>query len=165
LVWVTIVAMIGTSVGFVLATAVTETSVSQPNQWYGISNSAVSDFPNLPSVQITQVPSAVSGCSSGSVTLGTMPSDVTVGASSTVTCAGGDFAEELTLTSANNPSSGSFTMTVYTTYGSAATTGVTPISVTVPSTASGTLTVNIYVDYGTQVPPSGGISELDLIVQ
>lgn len=162
----TILAMISASAGFVVATGLTATSTNQNVSWYQVNNQAPANFPTAPTIQATTIPASVSACTSSAQSLasgGTV--NLYLGASSTVTCATSDFAEEFTLTTFATASAGSHVLQTFTSYGSGPTTGSAAGTVTFTGTFTVSGTVNVYVDFGSPLPPAGGIGELDLIIQ
>ena len=164
---VTVATMIGASVGFVFAAGFTVTSVNETAQWYQVSNGAVPAFPTQPSVQIATVPAGVASCSPGTVTFssGTTLNVYLNSRTGSNSCSAGDFAELFTLTSANNAPVGNYTMEAFTTYGSPSTTGANSVVIQITSAFVTATTLNIYVDYRSATPPTGGITDLELIVQ
>jgi hypothetical protein len=160
------VAMIGMTSGFALAAGLTSTTVSQNAGLYSVSTSAVAAFPTTPTVIVTAVPASVAVCSSGSQTLA---NSVTVNmylpASTGIVCTTDDFAEEFSFTSLITAAAGTYTFTVYTTYGAGPTSGSATGTITIAATMSIVGNVNIFVDYGTAAPPTNGIASLSLVVQ
>jgi hypothetical protein len=162
----TAVAMVGLTAGFVLAAGLTSTTVTQTASLYSVSTSAVPAFPTSPNISVSATPASVSSCSSSSVALTNGGSvNLYLGASGSVTCTTGDFAEEFTATSTATAAAGSYTFTIYTSYGSGPTTGSASGTVTIASTLSSAGTVNVYVDYGSSSPPAAGVSALSLVIQ
>jgi hypothetical protein len=166
LIIVAAVAMIGMTSGFALAAGLTSTTVTQSAGLYSVSTSAVAAFPTTPTVMITAVPTAVSVCSSGSQTLAnSVTVNIYLPASTGITCATDDFAEEFSFTSLITAAAGTYTFTEYTTYGAAPTSGSAIGTVTIAATMSIVGNVNVFVDYGTAAPPTNGIASLSLVVQ
>jgi hypothetical protein len=163
----TAVAMMGLTGGFVLAAGLTSTTVSQNAALYSVSTSAVSGFPNTPTITVTATPASVASCSSSSVALTNGASvNLYLGASSGVTCTTNDFAEEFTMASSATAASGSYSFVIYTSYNTgSALTGSASGTITIATTLTSAGTVNVFVDYGNVVPPSGGIQSLSLVVQ
>ncbi len=161
----TAVAMMGVTGGFVLAAGLTATSVTQNAALYEVSTSSVAAFPNTPTLSVTSTPASVSACTSSAQALTSGGSvDLYLGASSSVTCATGDFAEEFVFTSSATAAAGTYTFTSYTTYGSPATSGSSVAQVTISSALTSAGTVDIYVDYGSASPPASGVADLSLVV-
>jgi hypothetical protein len=160
------VAMMGMTGGYVLAAGLTSTTVTQSAALYSVGTSAVPAFPTTPTVTITAVPVSVAACTSGAQTLA---NSVTVNlylpASTGITCTTGNFAEEFTFTSLATAAAGTYTFTVYTSYGAGPTSGSAVGTITIAATMSIVGVVNVFVDYGTPAPPSGGIGSLSLVVQ
>jgi hypothetical protein len=162
----TAVAMVGLTSGFVLAAGLTATNVTQTASLYTVSTSAVAAFPNTPTVAVGAVPASVSACSSSAASLANGGvADLYLPASTGITCTTGDFAEEFTLSSSATAAAGTYSFTVYTSYGPGPTSGVANGSVTIATTLSSAGTVNVYVDYGSSSPPASGVSSLSLVVQ
>lgn len=162
----TAVAMMGLTGGFVLAAGLTSTTVTQNAALYSVSTSAVAAFPSAPTITVTATPASVSSCSSSAAALsngGT--ANLYLGASGSVTCTTSDFAEEFTLTSSATAVAGTYTFTVYTSYGAGPTVGSAAGSVTIGTTLSTAGTVNVFVDFGSVTPPANGIGSLSLVVQ
>jgi hypothetical protein len=162
----TAVAMVSASMGFVVATGLSATSTTQNASWYQVNDQAPGAFPSQPTVQTTTVPSGVSACTSSAQALASGgTATLVLGASPSVTCKALDFAEEFTLTSTATAGAGNYPMTIYDSYGAGPTTGSAAGTISISAALTVAGTVNIYVDFGTALPPAGGISELDLIVQ
>jgi hypothetical protein len=161
----TAVAMLGLTGGFALAAGLTSTTVNQSAALYSVSTSAVAAFPTTPTVTVTAIPASVAACTSSSQTLA---NSVTVNlylqASTGIVCTTGDFAEEFSFTSLATAAAGTYSFTQYSTYASAVS-GSSVASVTVAATMSISGNVNVFVDYGTMAPPTGGIASLSLVVQ
>ncbi|HZY69893.1 MAG TPA: hypothetical protein VFF67_02800 [Thermoplasmata archaeon] len=161
----TAVAMVSVSAGFVMASDLTATSTTQNASWYQVTSSAPSGFPNAPTVSVSSTPGAIAACTSTTQALtsgGT--ANLYIGAKSTITCTAGDFAELFVLTSSATAAAGNYVMTVFDSYGAGPTTGTGTATVNIASALTSSGTVNVYVDFGTAMPPAGGIGELDLIV-
>lgn len=161
----TAVAMVSASAGFVMATDLTATSTTQNASWYQVTSSAPGAFPTAPTVDVSSTPATIAACTSTAQALtsgGT--ANLYIGAKSTITCTAGNFAELFVLTSSATAAAGTYTMTVFDSYGAGPTTGTGSAQVSIASALTSAGTVNIYVDFGTALPPSGGIGELDLIV-
>jgi hypothetical protein len=163
----TAVAMMGLTGGFVLAAGLTSTSVSQNAALYSVSTSAVAGFPNTPTITVTATPASVSACTSSSVALTSGgSSNLYLPASSGVTCTTTDFAEEFTLSSSATAAAGSYSFVIYTAYNTgSAVSGSATGTITIASALTSAGTVNVFVDYGSVAPPSGGIQSLSLVVQ
>jgi hypothetical protein len=163
---VTVVAMLGLTGGFALAAGLNSTTVTQSAALYSVSTSAVAAFPTTPTVTVTAIPGSVAACTSGAQSLASGGSvDLFLPASTGITCTTGDFAEEFTFTSLATAAAGTYSFTQYTTYGAGPTSGSAAGSVTVSVALSTSGTVNVWVDYGTAAPPTGGIASLSLVVQ
>jgi|SRR5580692_9120320 hypothetical protein len=163
----TAVAMMGLTGGFVLAAGLTSTPVTQNAALYSVSTSAVAAFPTAPTITVTATTVSVSTCTASAVALTSGGSaDLYLPASGSVTCTGNDFAEEFTITSAATAAAGSYAFVIYTSYNTGSSvTGSAAGTITIASTLSSAGTVNVFVDYGSVVPPSGGIQSLSLVVQ
>lgn len=162
----TIAALIAATGGFAMATVLTPVATTQSSSWYQVSNGAVSAFPSAPTVVATATPTGVSACSTSpqAFTDGTTL-NVYLGATGSIVCTAGDFAEEFSLTSSATAAAATYPVSMYTTYGSAPTSGSATVDITISTAFTTATTLNVYVDYGTAMPPTGGIAELDLIVQ
>jgi hypothetical protein len=152
--------------GFAAASFLTGT-VSQSAGWYETGSNAPSNFPTAPTLQVSSEPNGISTCHT-SVSYDTLTGNfIELGVAGT--CNTGDFVEIFTFTS-GSATTGSNTVTVYTTY------GVTPTTVALtgtlascnPSSCAGGsgngASVGVIVDYGTVSPPIGGISDLQIVV-
>jgi hypothetical protein len=160
------VAMISMTGGFALAAGLTSTTVNQSAGLYSVSTSAVAAFPTTPTVIVTAVPVSVAACSTGSQTLAnSVTVDMYLPASTGITCATNDFAEEFSFTSLITAAAGTYTFTEYTSYGTGPIAGSATGSVTIAATMSIVGVVNVFVDYGTAAPPTNGIASLSLVVQ
>lgn len=161
----TAVAMIGMTSGFVLAAGLTANTVSQNASLYNVSTTAVAAFPTTPTITVTSVPSGVSACSSSSVALtngGTV--NLYLAASTGITCTAGDFSEEFTTTSSATAAAGSYSFTIYDSYGAGPTSGSSSGVVSIATTLTSAGTVNVYVDFGSSTPPAG-VGALSLVIQ
>jgi hypothetical protein len=163
----TAVAMMGLTGGFVLAAGLTSTNVTQNAALYSVSTSAVAAFPNAPTIAVTATPASVSSCSASPVALTNGASvDLYLPASNSVTCTTNDFAEEFTLSSSATAAAGAYTFVIYTSYNTgSAVSGSDAGTISIGTTLTSAGTVDIYVDYGSVAPPSGGIQSLSLVVQ
>jgi hypothetical protein len=159
------VAMIGMTSGFALAAGLTSTTVTQTAGLYSVSSSAVAAFPTTPTVTVTVVPAAVAACSSGSQTLAnSVTVNIYLPGSTGIVCTTNDFAEEFSFASLITAAAGTYTFTQYTTYGAGPTSGSAIGTITIAATMSIVGNVNVFVDYGTAAPPTGGIASLSLVV-
>jgi hypothetical protein len=162
----TAVAVLGMTGGFVLAAGLTSTTVTQTAALYSVNTAGVAAFPTTPTVVVTAVPAAVAACSTTSQTLAnSVTVDMYLPASTGIVCTTNDFAEEFSFSSSATAAAGTYTFTVYTTYGAGPTSGSATGSVTVAAVMSIVGVVNVYVDYGTAQPPVNGIASLSLVVQ
>jgi len=161
----TAVALAALSTGYVVAAVITPTSTTQTSTWYQVTNGAVAAFPTQPSVQASATPT-VTGCTSTAQALTNGGSAVLVlPASSSVTCATGDFAELFTFASSATAAAQNYQFLTYDSYGSGPTSGSASGTVSIATTLTSAGTVTVYVDFGSAVPPSAGISSLNIIVQ
>lgn len=161
----TAVALLATTGGFVLATTLSATTISQSASLFSVSTGGLAAFPSTPTVAMVGVPSGVSSCTSGPVPLSSGGVAVLYEpASSGVVCTANDFAVVLNFTTSANAAAGSYTFTQYTSYGSGPTTGADTEVVSIASALTSAGTVSVYVDYGTAGPPSGGIASLSVSV-
>ena len=161
----TAVAMLSITGGFAFASTLTSTTVGQSASLYSISTSGVAAFPSTPTVQVSSTLPSVTTCTSSPVALASGGSAwLFLPASSGVTCSTGDFAVIFNFTSSATASAGSYSFTIYDSYGSGPTTGSAAGTVTVGSPLSSPGTVSVYVDFGSSSPPAGGISSLSLVV-
>jgi hypothetical protein len=165
LIIVAAVTMIGATGGYALAAGLTSTPVNQSAGLYSVSTSAVAAFPNTPTVTVTAIPASVGACTVGAQTLAnSVIVNLYLPASTGITCATSDFAEEFSFTSLITAAAGTYEFTQYTTYGSS-TSGSAVGTITIAATMSIVGTVNVFVDYGTAAPPASGIASLSLVVQ
>jgi hypothetical protein len=162
------IAMIASTAGFVAAAVLSTTTVTQGASFYQGSNSGANGY-GSPSLQVSVVPTAVTTCSTGTTTDSVSGGTATLVLSATTggtTCTTNDFAEEFTLSFSATVTTQTDTFTVTTQVGAGAVQSNTA-SLTVGTGTSGafTATVNVFVDYGAINPPSGGITQLNLVVQ
>lgn len=159
----TAVALMGISGGFVLAATLSSTNVSQSAALYSVSSAASAAFPTAPTASVTFTPASVSACSSSAATLASGgTANLYLPASASVTCSGYDFAELFTLSSSATAGAGTYTFTVYTSYGAGPTTGAAQGQVTISTALTSSGTVNVYVDFGSTTPPAT-INSLSLV--
>jgi hypothetical protein len=162
----TAVAMLGLSGGFVLAAGLTSTTVSQSAGLYSVTTTAVAAFPTTPTVIVTATPASVAACTSGAQTLAnSVTVNLYLAASTGIVCTTGNFAEEFTFTSLATAAAGTYTFTQYTSYGAGPTSGSSTGTITIAATMSIVGVVNVFVDYGTAMPPTNGVASLSLVVQ
>ena len=159
----TAVAMLGITGGFVLAATLTSTNVTQTAALYSVTSSASAAFPTSPTAAVSFTPASVSVCTSTAQALTSGGSaNLYLPASASVTCTTGDFAEEFTLTSSATAAAGTYTMTIYTSYGAGPTNGAASGQISIASALASSGTVNVFVDYGSVTPPTS-IASLSLV--
>src|SRR5215469_1261054 len=160
-----VLAMLSVSGGFAIASGLTSTSIAVSSSLFSVSLGGSTAFPSTPTVIVGSVPAAVASCTSGPATLasGGTPS-LYLPASAGVACTSGDFAVVLNFTSSATAGAGSYTFTVYDSYGTGPTSGSASASVVATVTLTSSATVSVYVDFGSATPPAGGIGSLSLVV-
>lgn len=164
----TAIAVLGMAGGFVMASVLTSTSVTQTANFYQGGSAGVPGY-NTPTLTVSTVPSAISTCTSttvtGSVSGGTSQAVVSSTTGGT-TCTTGDFAEEFSFSYSATIATQTNSITITTQVG-AGSVETNTVTVTLGTGSSGafTQTVNVFVDYGAVNPPAGGITVLDAVVQ
>jgi len=175
-------------VGGAVASGFVPISVTQLASWYQVSTHNPSDWPNAPTVQLatntvtatgsTACTTLSGGTVSGSPFSGgtlTWVFNATQTTSSTGSlgskCYPGDFAEEFTVVSNSTiPVAHTVTITILDAYapGASPTTYISGSTVFSFGTTTGatTITLNIYIDFGTQSanPPLNGIATLSILL-
>jgi len=170
----TVIAILGMTGGFVLASVVTVTTTNQTSDINQVSGSnsklIASGTAGTIAVAPGNVPAAVASCSSGTIAIpsgggtgGAVSAYVSATSGSTA-CATGDFAEVYTITTGTTAPSGTYTTQVTTQWGSGPTLGVNTLTFSLGTTLTTAATVTIYVDYGSALAPSGGITSLQIVI-
>lgn len=164
----TIVAIIAMCAGYVVASVLAPTLVTQSASFYQGGNGGANGY-SAATLAVTTTPAATSACTTGTITGSSSGGTVTLILSSTTggtTCTTGDFAEEFSVSFSASITSQTNTFTI-TTEVSGGTVQTNSEPVTLQSVSSGlfTQTVDVYVDYGAVNPPDGGITVLDLVIQ
>ena len=162
---VTVLALVGLTAGFVLATGASVVTVYSTQNIYQSQQVSTTDFPNSPTLAVSQsgnpiaASTSVIGSSGGGSTL-----ILAMSANSLNSFGATDFDEMFTFTSITTVgSSATNTFTVTTTYGSPATTTQDTLTYSSTVTHTGADTVKIFIDYGLVVP-TGGIVTLQVVV-
>jgi hypothetical protein len=165
-----IIAMLSIASGFALATVLTSTQVNEAANFYQGGNSGANGYATSGmTLSITTTPASVTSCTTGTKTDAVSAGTVTLILSSTTggtACTTGNFAEEFVVSFSATITTQTNAFTVTTQVGSG-TVASNSESVTVGTGISGafTATVDIFVDYGSINPPTGGITVLDLVIQ
>ncbi|HXQ94579.1 MAG TPA: hypothetical protein VN864_05355 [Thermoplasmata archaeon] len=166
----TVVAILGMTGGFVLASVVTVTTTNQTsttNQVNGAASTLISSgTAGSLAVAPGNVPAAVASCTSGSTALSSGGA-VSVYVSSTTgsaACASGNYAEVYTIVTGTTAPAGTYQAQVTTQWGSGPTTGDNTLTFTVGTTLTSAATITLYVDYGSAMVPTGGISTLQIVI-
>ncbi|SRR5579871_412299 len=164
----TIVAIIAMSGGYVAATVLVPTTVTQSASFFQGGNGGASGY-TTPSLVVSSTPAATSTCTSGTLTGATTAGTVTLILSSTsggTVCTTGDFAEEFVVSFSATIATQTNSFTITTQVG-AGTVQTNTESVTLGTGTSGafTQTVDVFVDYGAINPPASGVTVLDLVIQ
>ena len=170
----TVVAILGMTGGFVLASVVTVTTTNQSstvNQVAGADSKLISSG-TAGSIAVApgNVPAAVASCSSGTVTIpspggvgGTVSAYVSATSAST-SCATGDWAEVYTITTGTTAPSGTYSVQVTTQWGVGPTLGENTVTFSLGTTLTSAATITLYVDYGSAMAPTGGITTLQIVI-
>ena len=161
----TVVAMLAMVGGFVLAAAVTVTSIPSTQNIYQGTQTSTTDFPSSPTLAVSQSgnPTAAVAAVTGSTAAGATLT-LAMCANSGCTFGATDFDEKFTFTSITTVSSSAAnTFTVTTIWGSTPTTTQTALTYSSTVTHTGADTVVIYIDYGATAP-SGGIGTIQVVV-
>ncbi|MCI4322786.1 MAG: hypothetical protein L3K03_01980 [Thermoplasmata archaeon] len=165
----TVVAILGITGGFAMASVLTSTSVTQTADFDQGTGAGVPTYP-APTLLISISPT--SSCTSGQQTVAlsiATPPTAQVTVAPGGTCAAGDFAEEFqfalssTTTSLNQVN----TLTITSQVGAGSVTTNTQSMKVTTAAPAGTYTgtLDVFVDYGSVNPPSGGITLLNVVVQ
>ncbi|MHB1434517.1 MAG: hypothetical protein ACYCPN_01220 [Thermoplasmata archaeon] len=175
---VIVVSLVGTAV----ASGFVPISVSQLASWYQVSTKNPSDWPNAPTVQLATNNITASGSTACTTFYGPFSGgsfywvfNATQTTSSTGTtgtnCYPGDFAEEFTIVSNSTlPVAHTVTITILDAYapGASPTTYISGSTVFSfgTTTNAATITLHIYIDFGTQSasPPLNGIATLSVLL-
>jgi hypothetical protein len=165
---VTVIAMVGSTLGLVGAAVLSSTAVNESANFYQGGNNGANGYSG-PTLKVTTSPAGTATCSSGTVTDSTSAGTATIVLASTTggsSCTAGNFAEEFTLSFSATITTQSNTLTITTQVG-AGTVATNSVTLTLGTGSSGafTATVDVFVDYGAVNPPAGGITVLDLVVQ
>ena len=170
----TVVAILGMTGGFVLASVVTVTTTNETsttNQVAG-GNSQLINSGTAGTIAVApgNVPAAVASCSSGSTAI---PSTGGVGGavsayvsatSGSAACTTGDYAQVYTITTGTTAPAGTYQVQVTTQWGVGPTLGENTLTFTLGTTLTSAATITLYVDYGGAVAPTGGISTLQIVI-
>lgn len=163
----TAVAVLAMAGGFVMASVLTSTSVTQTANFYQGGSTPANGY-GQPTLTVSTTPSGTVACSGSSVTMGATGSTTKIVLSNTsggTACTAGNFAEEFTFAfSASLTTAQTDTITV-TTEGPGFAVGTNSVSVTSGTGTTYTQTIDVYVDYNAVNPPAGGITVLDVVVQ
>jgi len=164
----TAVAVLGMAGGFVMASVLTTTNVNQGASFFQGGNNGANGY-STATLRVSAVPASVTTCTSSTVTGATSAGSVDVILSSTTggtVCTTGDFAEKFTFNFSATISSQTNTITVTTQVGAGTVqTNSGTVTLGTGSPSAFTQTVDVYVDYGSVSPPSGGITVLDAVIQ
>ncbi|MCI4324564.1 MAG: hypothetical protein L3K00_01570 [Thermoplasmata archaeon] len=170
----TVVAILGMTGGFVLASLVTVSSTNETsttNQVAG-GNSVLLSSGTAGTLAVApgNTPAAVASCSSGSTAIpstGGVGGAVSAFVSATTgsaTCASGDYAQVYTITTGTTAPAGTYQMEITTQWGVGPTLGENTVTFTLGTTLTSAATVTLYVDYGSALAPTGGISTLQIVI-
>ena len=164
----TLVALVGVTGGMALAAVLSTTTVNQGANFYQGGNNGANGY-GAATLQVSSTPVAVSVCTTGTKTGATSGGTVTLVLSSTTggtSCTTGDFAEEFAVAFSATIATQSNTFTVTTQVGAGSVeTNSEQVTLGTGSSTAFTQTVNVFVDYGTVQPPTGGVTVLDLVIQ
>jgi hypothetical protein len=169
----TVVAILGMTGGFVLASVVSVTTTntsSTDNQVNGANSALISSgTPGTIAVAPGNVPGSVASCSSTAA----IPSTGGVGGavsayvsatSGSSSCTSGDWAMVYTITTGSTAPSGSYQVQMTTQWGTGPTLGENTVTFTLANTLSSAGTITLYVDYGSPMAPTGGITTLQVVI-
>jgi hypothetical protein len=166
----TVVAILGMTGGFVLASVVSVTTTNQTsttNQVAGANSQLISSG-TAGSIAVApgNVPASVASCTSGATALtsGGSTSVYVSGTSGSAACATGDWAEVYTITTGSTAPAGTYQVQVTTQWGPGPTLGENTLTFTVATTLTSAAVVSVYVDYGSPMAPTGGISTLQIVI-
>jgi hypothetical protein len=169
----TVVAILGMTGGFVLASvlSVTTTNTSSTDNQVNGANSALiaSGTPGSIAVAPGDVPAAVASCSSTAAIPsaggngGAVSAYISATTGST-TCTSGDWAMVYTITTGSTTPSGTYQVQLTTQWGTGPTLGENTVTLTLANTLTSAGTVTLYVDYGSPMAPTGGISTLQIVI-
>jgi hypothetical protein len=166
----TVVAILGMTGGFVLASVVTVTTTNQTsttNQVNG-ANSVLISSGTAGSIAVApgNVPASVASCTSGSTALtsGNSASAYVSATSGSTSCATGNYAEVYTIVTGTTAPAGTYQVQVTTQWGSGPTLGENTLTFTIGTTLTSAATITLYVDYGSAMAPTGGISTLQIVI-
>jgi hypothetical protein len=170
----TVVAILGMTGGFVLASVVTVTSTNETsttNQVAGANSVLISSgTAGSLSVAPGNVPAAVASCSSGTTSIpsaGGVGGPVSAYVSSTsgsATCTTGDYAQVYTITTGTTAPAGTYKIQVTTEWGVGPTLGENTLTFSLGTTLTSAATITLYVDYGGTLAPTGGITSLQIVI-
>ena len=160
--------------GFVLASVVTITTTNETSTTSQVAggNSVLINSGTAGSVSVNPsvVPLLVTTCSSGTVTIpspagvgGTVSAYVSSTTGST-TCTAGDYAQLFKIVTGSTAASGTYTTQVTTQWGSGPTLGENTVTFSLGTTLVSAATINLYVDYGTVLAPTGGITSIQVVI-
>lgn len=170
----TVVAILGMTGGFVLASIVTVTTTNESsttNQVAG-ANSQLINSGTAGSIAVApgNVPGSVASCTSGSTAI---PSTGGVGGSvsayvsattGSAACTTGDYAQVYTITTGTTAPAGTYQVEITTQWGAGPTLGENTLTFTLGTTLTSAATITLYVDYGSSLVPTGGISTLQIVI-
>jgi hypothetical protein len=166
----TVVAILGMTGGFVLASVVSVTTTNETsttNQVAG-GNSQLITSGTAGSIAVSpgNVPASVASCTSGATALtsGGAVSAYVSGTSGSTSCATGNWAEVYTIVTGSTAPAANYQVQVTTQWGTGPTLGENTLTFTVASTLTSAATITLYVDYGSPMAPTGGISTLQIVI-
>jgi hypothetical protein len=166
----TVVAILGMTGGFVLASVVSVTTTNETsttNQVAG-GNSQLITSGTAGSIAVApgNVPAAVASCSGGAtaVTSGSAVSAYVSGTSGSAACATGDWAEVYTIVTGSTAPAATYQVEITTQWGTGPTLGENTVSFTIATALTSAATLTLYVDYGSSMAPTGGISTLQVVI-
>lgn len=169
----TVVAILGMTGGFVLASvmSVTTTNTSSTVDQVNGANSALiaSGTGGAIAVAPGNVPASVASCTSTAAIPSTGGTGGAVSAymsatSGSTTCTTGDWAMVYTITTGTTAPAGTYTVQLTTQWGAGPTLGENTMTLTLANTLTSSGTVTLYVDYGSAMAPAGGITSLQLVI-
>ncbi|HEV8049106.1 MAG TPA: hypothetical protein VGP88_00760 [Thermoplasmata archaeon] len=166
----TVVAILGMTGGFVLASVVTVTTTNQTSTTDQVNgaNSVLISSGTAGSLAVApgNVPAAVASCSSGATALtsGGATSAYVSSTTGSTACSTGNFAEVYTIVTGSTAPAGTYQVEITTQWGSGPTIGDNTLTFTIASALTSAATITLYVDYGSPMTPTGGISTLQIVI-
>jgi len=161
-----IVAIVASTSGFALASVLSPaTAVSQSANFYQGQSGAVAGY-ETPTLSVGMSPGA---CSAATVDDGTSGGSVNLVLSAYTdgtNCTAGDFAEVFTLDyTIASTTTHVDNFTIYSQFGAGAVqSNYVHLQLGTASPGAFSASIQVFVDYGTGMPPAGGIQNLDLII-